>query len=292
MTHLALALVLVSTVMHASWNLLARHQRQEAACMWRALMFIALVGFVPAFASEMLTRSLTPTAWVCVAGSGLCCGLYYLGLTQAYSSSDFTVVYPLVRAVPVLLVGVGDVVFGRPPTPVGWMGMVLVVLGCTLSPLESFRDFALRRYASRTIMLVLVAAAGTVGYSLLDKAAAEVVTPGPATAARYGYVFFLVSAASYGGLLCLFRLHRSGERPLGWRTPIATALLNFGAYWLVLWAYQLARRASYVVAFRQFSIVIGVVIGFVLFKEKGAAVRVTGTLLITAGLLLIGLWGR
>ena len=66
---------------------------------------------------------------------------------------------------------------------------------------------------------------------------------------------------------------------------------NFGAYWLVLWAYQLAQRAGYVVAFRQFSIVIGVALAFAVFREKGFAVRLTGALLITVGLVLIALRG-
>jgi uncharacterized membrane protein len=59
-----------------------------------------------------------------------------------------------------------------------------------------------------------------------------------------------------------------------------------------LWAYQLGRHASYVVAFRQFSIVIGVVIAFVIYKERGVAVRILATVLITAGLILVGLFGN
>ena len=69
------------------------------------------------------------------------------------------------------------------------------------------------------------------------------------------------------------------------------AALNFGSYWMVLWAYQLVRRASYIVTFRQFSIVLAVVVAFAVYKERGVAVRITAALLITAGLLLIGLFG-
>jgi len=291
MPRLALSLVLISTFMHAGWNLVVRSQRREAACIWRALVVIAVIGFVPALASELATRSLTPKAWLCVFGSGFFCGLYYLGLARGYASSDFTVVYPLVRALPVLLVGMADVMLGRSPTPAGWLGMLLVVCGCVLAPLSSFREIALARYANRTVLLVLVAAFGTVGYTLLDKAAAEVVQQGPATAARYGYVFFLVSSATYGGLLRVFKTAQPAADSVAWRVAAAVGVLNFTGYWLVLWAYQLSRRASYVVAFRQFSIVIGVVLAFALFRERGLKVRMAATVLITAGLLLIGLWG-
>jgi drug/metabolite transporter (DMT)-like permease len=222
----------------------------------------------------------------------VCCGIYYFGLVRAYQSSDFTLVYPVVRALPVLLVAAGDVLLGRQPSAAGWGGMVLVTSGCLLAPHLSFRELDLRRYRRVVMLWIALAALGTVGYTLLDKSAAEVVRRGPATAARYGTVFFLVSCAVYGGLRLVFGGRRTDHGEVGWRVPALVACMNFGAYWLVLWAYQLARHASYVFAFRQFSIVIGVVFGFVLFREKGLAVRVTGTVLITLGLLLIGLWGR
>jgi len=291
MSPLALGLVLVSAFMHAAWNLMARGGRQSATCMWRALTITAVAGLAPAVGSELLARSLPPLAWACAFGSGAFCGLYYFGLTRAYAGADFTTVYPLVRAVPVLLVGLGDVAWGRHPTPAGWAGMGLVFCGCMLAPLSSLRDFAPRRYATRAVLLVLLAACGTVGYSLLDKAAAEVVRAGPASAARYGYVFFLVSCASYGTFLRAFGPLPARGAEVGWKVPAAVACLNYGAYWLVLWAYQLARTASYVLAFRQFSIVIGVLTGFALFRERGLVVRTAAALLITAGLVLIGLCG-
>ena len=81
------------------------------------------------------------------------------------------------------------------------------------------------------------------------------------------------------------------ESPHSWFLAGIGALLGFGAYWLILWAYQLSPFASYNVAFRQLSIIIGAILGFVLFKEKGIYVRITGAILITAGLILIALWG-
>ncbi|KKL77921.1 hypothetical protein LCGC14_2030050 [marine sediment metagenome] len=287
-----LVLVLCSTFMHAGWNLLARRQRNEMAFFGRMLLVCVVVGLLPAGISELLTRSISPRAWACVLGSGALCGAYYFCLGRAYESSDFTVVYPVARALPVLLVGAGDVLLGRHPTSVGWLGMVLVVGGCLLTPLRSFKGFALRRYLNRTSVWILLTAMGTVGYTLLDKLAAEAVKAGPATAARYGYVFFVVSYLSYTLLVHGFLRPRPQPRRTGWLAPAVGVAMNFGAYWLILWAYQMASRASYVVAFRQFSIVIGVVLAFAIYKEPGKAVRLTGTGLILAGLVVIGLWGR
>ena len=72
--------------------------------------------------------------------------------------------------------------------------------------------------------------------------------------------------------------------------PFIGGLCNFGSYWLVLYAYQLSQHASYIVAFRQFSIVLGVVFAFIFYKEHGFVVRITGTILITAGLVITAIY--
>lgn len=284
-------IVLVSCFMHAGWNLLARGQRSETNFIWRMLLVTALIGLLPAVASELVTRSIAIEAWLCVVGSGICCGVYYISLARAYCSSDFTVVYPVARSLPVLLVAMGDLTRGKWIAPIGWLGMVLVVFGCFLAPLHSFRDFRARRYLNQAVFWMVLTALGTTGYTLLDKIASELVMRGPATAARYGYFFFLIAYAVYAAVVKMFRTEDADSNLIGWRSPILAALLNFGAYWLVLWAYQLSQLAGYIVAFRQFSVVIGVILAFVIYKEKGLSVRLTGTVLISIGLVLISVWG-
>jgi drug/metabolite transporter (DMT)-like permease len=291
MNPFVIALILISAFMHAGWNLLARYQRSEATFFSRMLIAVVVVGFAPAMLSEALTHSLTPKAWVCVTGSGCFCGLYFFSLARAYGFSDFTTVYPVARAMPVFLVGVGDVLRGIHPTAIGWVGMLLVMSGCFLAPLYSFCDLRVRSYFNRGSLWMFLTAMGTVGYTLLDKIASEAVRQGPGTAARYGYIYFLMSFGAYAVLLRIFKVRGQDPDSVGWRLPFYAACLTFGAYWLVLWAYQLSQYASYVVAFRQFSIVIGVISGFIIYRERGVAVRLVGTLMITFGLVLIGLWG-
>ena len=290
MNPFVITLVLISTVMHAGWNLLARGRRNEAAFFRRMLLVSVIVGLVPAVVSEVLANSISTTAWLCMIGSGVCCGVYYFALARAYGASDFTVVYPVARALPVILVGLGDVLRGNLLTAAGWGGMILVVGGCALCPLHSFRELSLRRYATRALGYVLLTALATVGYTLFDKVASESLVQSPATALRYCYFFFVASWLFYETLLRLLGGAEGGDR-VGWRLPALAGVLNFGAYGLVLWAYQLTRRAGYIVAFRQFSIVIGVVLAFAIYREKSFVVRLTGALLATGGLIVIGLWG-
>jgi uncharacterized membrane protein len=159
-------------------------------------------------------------------------------------------------------------------------------------PLRSFGDVSLSKYLNRASLWMVLAAAGTVGYTFLDKVAAEVVQQGPGTAARYGYIYFTVSFLPYLALQRGFQNQHKTKNAAGWRLAVPAAALSFGAYWLILWAYQLSPYASYIVAFRQFSIVIGSLLAFLIYKEQGIGVRLSGALLITSGLIMIGVWGR
>ena len=278
--------------MHASWNLLARYYRSERIFYYQMLIVIILVGFIPATVSEIITRSLTPKAWACVLGSGFCAGLYLYFLARAFENSDFTIVYPVARSLPVIFVAFGDLLRGRYLTELGWLGLILVAGGNLLVPLRTFKEIRLKNYFNIASLWMLLAAFGTVGYTLLDKIAAEVVQQGPATAARYGLAYFSISFLPYSTLMKFSKTGKQTANSTSWRLVIPAAALSFGAYWLILWAYQLNPYASYIVAFRQFSIVIGAVLAFLIYKERGVVVRLLGATLITSGLVLIAIWGR
>lgn len=294
MTPLVIMLVLSSTFMHAGWNLLSRYERDERVFYQKMLIVVILVGFLPAVVSEAIARSLTTVAWLCLVGSGACAALYLFGLARGYEMADFTIVYPMARSLPVIFVALADVWRGRTLTQLGWLGIFLVAAGCLLIPLRSFNDFHLKNYFNRASLWVLLAALGTVGYTLLDKYAAEVVRQGAATAARYGYFYFALTYPPYIFFLKAFKTQPKPEAggSAGWKLAAIAGILGFGAYWLILWAYQLSPYAGYIVAFRQFSIVIGAILAFNIYKEEGVGVRMTGALLITCGLIVIGIWGR
>lgn len=294
MTPFVILIVLLSTFMHAGWNLLAHYDRSESLFYRRMLIFIILVGFFPTLISELQAKSLPPLAWLCVVGSGFSAGLYLFFLAKAFESADFSVVYPVARSLPVIFIGMIDTWRGRPLTVWGWVGIGLVSLGCFLVPQRSLRAFSWRSYLTPTSLWMLLTALGTIGYTYLDKIAAEVVQQSPATAARYGYIYFAVSFIPYSLFLRHSRSSKLQETTNegGWKLAILGAILSFGAYWLILWAYQLSPYASYIVAFRQFSIVIGSAVALTFYKESGLAVRLSGALLITAGLICIAVLGR
>lgn len=288
---LPVILVLISAFMHAGWNLAAHSQRANSRTLFlRIPIVVGVVGLGPALIAEFRGIPFPTQVWGLLALAGLFQGIYYLGLTMGYRSGDFSVVYPVGRALPVLFLAGVDLLRGRPPSAVGWLGILLVVIGCVLTPLESLRNFTATRYWNRTMVWILTLALGTVGYTTMDKMAAEMLPPGPLMAARYGVLEFVASIPYFWLMLILLREPIRDEMGLvHWKWAAIAAVFVLGAYWLVLWAYQLSPYASYIVALRQFSIVIGVTVGTFIFSEPAPLLRFSTASMIAVGVASIAL---
>jgi len=300
----AVSLVLLSTLLHASWNILAKRGSATPELFSRVLSAVAIPGLVIGLLTEWRSTALMPHIWPLVLGAGACQAGYFLGLTLGYRAGDLSLVYPLVRALPVLLIGFFDVARGQPPGGAGWTGLVLVLGGCLLVALPVAR----RRHGTPIAPLPQVAggwpgaaigwaslaALGTVGYTVFDKLAADVITAtvdlGAGGAFRYGLWEFTICAACYLPLMAA--VNRGSARPetatrrsrnAGIVQGVIIAALMYLTYALVLWAYQLSWQTSYVVALRQFSIVLGVVVGALLLREAAPLTRVAGAVVIVGG---------
>lgn len=114
---LPFVIVLLSTFMHAGWNLLARQQHGHDITL-PLLLIISVVGLLPAILIEWQTGSILPTIWSCPL---VACfqAMYYFGLFKGYHQGEFTVVYPLARSLPVLALTLADVIQGDVPTVMG-----------------------------------------------------------------------------------------------------------------------------------------------------------------------------
>ena len=291
MSALATALTLLSAFFHAGWNLLARKYRGGNIFL-RVPLLIAAAGLIPVLLAGIWATPLPQGVWINFTISGICLAVYFLGLTQGYQSGEFSVVYPLARALPVLALALVDIALGHPPTLLGWVGITLVAIGCMTSPLESLHSIHLSTYLNRTTIWILITAAGMVGYTLADNQAADRFAPGLSPVLRYHVLALTVSLVAFRFFLKFTRQPVSLERDLAsWKWPAVMAVLLFLAYTLVLIAYQYSTETSYVAAVRQFSLVIAVPIGAFYFKEAAPALRILAALTITVGIVLIALAG-
>jgi uncharacterized membrane protein len=273
--------------MHATWNLLVRDRRDIN--MFLSMSIVSFVVFLPVLlAVEFLTAPVLTAVPRNLFVGGVFLAVYYVGMTNSYRGGDFTVAYPLARALPVLFVAFAEVALGVAPTPLGWLGILLIATGSVLVPLRSLADLNLARYWNKTTLWILVAALGIAGYSVNDQAGLRQLPNGLDYAMRYAILESVIGGVFYLGFLLLIREKIVLPKALpAWKLPLLATVFVFGSYSLILWAFQSDDRASYVIGLRQISIVIGVVAGAYFFHERGARLRIPAAMVIAAGVILL-----
>lgn len=297
MSAAALALVLVSVCMHAGWNVLGKRNAPSLALFALAYGAGGVVLF-PLLLMGPTLSALPPPFWGWLALSGLCQMLYMGGLAWAYARGEVSVLYPIARALPVVLVPLLSIaLLGNRVLDV-WdgMGMVLVVIGALCLPLSHPDARRLSTYLTPAMGFALLAAAGTVGYSLIDKQALGLMQGAGHSGLTAGAVFMvlqammtLIWAIPLLALLPAERRRLPALRQQGLTMLIGTGLMMTCTYGLVLMAMALTEEVSYIVALRQLSIPVGVLMGVLWLKEPASTAKGIGTLVMLAGLMVIAL---
>src|SRR6266536_3187502 len=126
---LALGLVLVAAVTHATWNLLARRADEKLPFLWSTVL-VASVLFLPLGVWLALTQPVEPAGWAVVALSAALEALYYWTLSQAYRYGDLSLVYPIARgSAPILVPLLAAIFLGERLSAPAAGGIGLVVVG-------------------------------------------------------------------------------------------------------------------------------------------------------------------
>lgn len=298
MTFLAISLILLSAVLHAGWNLLGKRVQVSEVSFLIASVAGGLCLLPITIGMALPFGRFPPVVWEMLTLAGACETLYYCSLARAYRAGDISLVYPLARAIPVLLVPLLAWATGRgAPLHVGaLLGFALIVVGCLLLPLRRLRAFSLSRYADLCGLMALLAGIGTAGYTIAGDRALAVLRdlPGhPFTPLSASLAYLQINTLTNSvGLLLVVPFLRDNRPLMEAARPGMAALLGVVislSYGLVLLAMAYVTNVAYVAAFRQVSIPIGAVLGMVLLREPRYPPRIGGLVLITGGLILTAL---
>lgn len=297
MSQLALILVLVSAFLHAGWNLLGKKQVPSLAFFALAMLGGALV-FLPVLLLDGLWLRLESDFWKLLWLSGGFQTIYMAGLAWAYARGEISVLYPLARALPVLMVPlVGWILWQQwLLSSVDMLGMFLIALAGFLLPLVRLSAFKLNVYLTPALGFMLLAAVGTVGYSLTDKAAIDLMQQHGISATTAGLQYMVLQA--WMAVLWMFPLmaliasERAALKVLllgSMKVWLIAGVMVLGTYGLVLIAMAYTDDVSYIVALRQASIPIGALLGVFWLKETLSSFRWFALSLMMLGLLLVAL---
>ena len=293
----AIIIVIISALLHAGWNVLGKSNQGSGSSFFLASGFAAAVILTPYliwYVYSVGFANITIPFWQLLFLSGICQIIYLIGLGIAYKQADIGVIYPMARALPVLMVGLGTVLIGYELSLNQWIGFALITLGCLFVPLKQFSELRLKAYLNLGVLWALIAAIGTTGYSLIDKEALLLLEPlstftitNKHTAIFYlGIQFWaIVIPLSIWLLVTNQRVEFTNAWILRKNATLA-GIMMASTYGLVLFAMTMTENVSLVVALRQVSIIFGVVMGIYFLKEKWHMTRGVGVVFIIAGLVI------
>jgi len=301
MSHLAIVLIIISAITHAAWNFAGKRQRPSSALFLAATLIGGILLLPVLFHFHDRLALIPGDVFRMLIATGCFQALYFGMLAAAYRHGDMSLVYPLARSIPTLIVTALAFALGSGHQISGlcFIGILLVVAGCIVLPMHRFDDLRLRNYRSACCRFALIAAIGTAGYMVLDDAALSLLreakgTPFSPVEAALLYAPLEIFATAFW--LALYILidrterHCMKEIVVGGKAQAAMMGIGiYGAYTLVLLSMGFVKHVSYVIAFRQLSIPLGAVLGMVILNEPRYLPKRVGVGAVCAGVVLVGL---
>jgi drug/metabolite transporter (DMT)-like permease len=284
-TTLALGIVLVSAIIHATWNLYAKRAGGGAMFVW-LINLIACAAYLPfAVATIVLAKPVIGgIQLVFMAGSAVLQLAYFLALLRGYRLGDLSLVYPLARGTGPLIATIGAIVlFGERPSPLALGGMLLVVSGAFVLSASPSAFAGGDRFGALTYGLTTGLLIGA--YTLWDRYAVTTLQV-PPLLQYYGAglgQFLLLTPFALGHRSDITQEWRLRLRPL-----LIVGLLSPISYILVLTAFTLS-PVSYVAPTREISILLGAILGTRLLAEGDARRRLIASGAMVAGVMALAL---
>ena len=280
MTLVLFCAVLIAATLHALWNFAAKKVAGDLSTMWLGVCLAAVVSWPCAWLMYEAAAS-SPSVWMYVGATGILHVWYFALLAKAYEMGEMSVVYPVARGTGVA--GTALIAWLYLHESISWPGWLGISTICTGTALLGYSVGGQRDHVTAYVHALLVGAS-IIGYSIVDKQAVGIIHP-----VVYISGMFTVTA----GLLAPYVLFY--KRAACWyavrHLPGYIGLIGIGSigtYLLILFAFRLG-PVSYIVATREFAVVVGALLGFVVLKERLTARKLLGIVAITLGLILVKL---
>jgi drug/metabolite transporter (DMT)-like permease len=303
MSLIAAVLIITSAFMHASWNFISKRRSPSLAFFFIMALSGAVIMSPFLYGHRHVLPLVPASVWVLILATGVAQLIYFSGLAGAYQRGDISLAYPLARALPVLMIAAISILLGRGGEigTLSLFGMLLITAGCVILPLPHFQSVRLGNYFRMVYLMVLIAAIGTTGYTLIDDQALRQLRETPAISLSNREITLLfislqtISTAVMIGTGTM--LHSSGRNQLTGilrsrsllTAGVLTGVVVMATYGLVLASMAYVTDVSYVAAFRQLSIPIGAMLGFTLQKEPRYLPKILGIVIISIGLIFVGI---
>lgn len=285
MFSVAIFLVIMSGLLHAVWNLLAKRSFNQVVFLW-SFQWVAVVVYLPWALAAMGCHPVPLRGWILLGLTAAVHGTYVVLLANTYSLGELSQVYPLMRGVsPILVPVLGVALLGERLSAPGWLGVGAVIAG--IGMLGDWRRptaSSSPRPLSQTTWLALGVGLSIAAYTTLDKITLHDV---PAVTLNDGSNLGNLIALSWWALRS--RVIKM-EWAAHWKTIIMGGIISPGGYLLFLTALRMAPVAR-LAPIREIGTVFATILGIVVLKEAQGWRRMVASGLITIGVIFLATWG-
>lgn len=296
MSLLALVLVLTAALVHATWNYYLKKANATRPFWWIVYIITAVITVPVLFLCDPDSlKNITPIGWLVIILSAPIHVIYGQVLQVGYKKSDYSIVYPTARGTgPLITVLSAVLILGDRPSFWGWVGIILILGAIVLLAMPQKTDKNTQELRIRAgIFWGALTGCFIAGYSFCDAWAVQQTTG--LTPLSFYFPSIAVRALVFAPFIVMHANWKEESKEILTtpRLQKALAVVTVGsplAYILVLYAMTMAPLA-YVAPSREVGMMIGVVLGGLLLKEKLSATRLTGVIGMTLGVILVGLEG-
>jgi drug/metabolite transporter (DMT)-like permease len=286
-TTVALALVLASAVVHATWNLLAKRVGGGPAIVWLFSALSATIYAPLGIAFILIERpTLGPIELLFIGGSGILHLTYFLDLQRARRVGDLSLVDPLARGAGPALSTTATIHFlGERPSPLAILGALLVV-GSVFVISGGDRVLSATDVGSgKAVVFGVTTGVIIASYTLWDKYAVATLVIPPLVfdwglGLTRAVILTPIGLRQRAAVAAVWRQH--------WRAVLGIAILSPLAYILVLTALA-TTPVSYVAPAREISILIAAILGARLLAEGDATRRLAAASTMVLGVVALAL---
>ncbi|MCU1320829.1 MAG: transporter of the superfamily [Acidobacteriaceae bacterium] len=270
-------LVLLSAILHATWNAQLKgssDRSQFMANMSTSMGVLALMclPFVPLPVGS---------SWACIALSAVLHVVYNLLLLQNYRISDFSSAYPIARGISPLLVTFGAFVLmhQRPNVP-AISGVAMISAGIV------FLSTGKERASTRATLSALATGAVIAAYTVTDGMGIQ-RSQNTLTYTAWVFASYLLMPV----VLLLLRIPVQIVKTENLPRAVGAGVFSLAAYTLVLWATHYV-DVGVVSALRETSVLWAIVLGVLFLGEAFTWRRVVSASIICLGIRFLVLKSR
>jgi drug/metabolite transporter (DMT)-like permease len=284
MTVSVFLLVLFSAFCHATWNFAARKAAGNLMAIWLGL-WIGCAAILPAALGIIIHDGVHTIAELpgisCIIATGLIHSVYFRLLAAAYAEGEISLVYPIARGSGIAFTAIlAGLLLQEQLTLLGALGIGLVCLGI----ISLSRDAHRRADEAKAIRLALGIGTSIVAYSLVDKIGVGYIHP-----VVYIWSMFLIAGVTLTPLLVRryrVRFAKEARQNIGYALIIGVG--SVGTYLMILFAFTMG-PVNYIVAVREFAVVLGALAGVVFLKERLTPMKALAICVIVIGIIGIKL---